>query len=57
MSIRTLGMKKSKRRKNICLRCKSKMQKEFEECMLCGGGEYYECKKCQRIFDMTGEEI
>ena len=51
-------MKKRKKRKDICYNCKCKMKVQYEDCPFCGGGEYYECPKCMRIFDLeTGEEL
>jgi hypothetical protein len=52
-------IKKSKRPKNIC-ECGRKMQKCIEDCVFCGGEEYYGCpdwKKCGRMYDLNGKEL
>ncbi len=49
---------KRKRPKNIC-KCGKKMRKEYDDCMCCGGVEYYQCEnqKCYAMYDLKGNEI
>ncbi len=49
---------KRPRRKNICT-CGRKMNKYIDDCVHCGGEEYYECPslKCAKMFALNGEEI
>lgn len=46
-----------KRRKNICT-CGKRMIIVYDDCIFCGGDEYYECPKCGKIYDSeTGERL
>jgi len=50
--------KKKKRAKNICPDCHKKMKKDYEECMNCGGSEFYYCSYCGKTYDTeTGKEL
>ncbi len=50
--------KLKKRPKNICI-CGRKMEKYIEDCVLCGGEEYYNCPSilCGKMYTLNGVEI
>lgn len=50
--------KLKKRPKNICI-CGKKMKKYIEDCVFCGGSEYYQCddSKCYKMYDLNGQEL
>ena len=46
-----------KRAKNIC-ECGKKLEIEYyDDCPFCGGGEYYECHHCGKVYTLNGEEM
>lgn len=46
-----------KKRKDICPNCGKTMEKEYEDCMFCGGGLIYICE-CGTMCDIdTGDEM
>lgn len=52
-------LKKRKRPKNICV-CGRKMLKYIEDCVICGGDEYYACPdwyNCGKEYNKNGEEM
>ena len=50
-------VKNKKRAKNIC-ECGKKLDREYyDDCPFCGGGEYYECNHCGKVYDSNGEEL
>ena len=58
IAVRLKQKSKKRRQKNICPHCRKKMRISYDECIFCGGGEYYECPRCLGYYDITtGEEL
>lgn len=52
-------MKRKKRPKNIC-KCGKKLEKQWDECINCGGVEFYSCPdldNCGKEYTLNGEEL
>ncbi len=49
---------KRPRCKNICI-CGRKMEKQHDDCLFCGGGEFYVCPSliCGKMYDLNGVEM